>query len=148
MAQLLGGAMLDINPILLIATLAVFLTLIVTLNSWLYNPLFTFMNKRDDDIKKDLQKVGSNDDEINSINEKAEKIVMDAKLEVATLREKVIADAKELADSKIEARRAELASEYLEFEKSLNETKTKLENDLKSQIPVFKDALNAKFSQI
>jgi len=140
--------MLDINPILLIATLAVFLTLIVTLNSWLYNPLFTFMNKRDDDIKKDLQKVGSNDDEINSINEKAEKIVMDAKLEVATLREKVIADAKELADSKIEARRAELASEYLEFEKSLNETKTKLENDLKSQIPVFKDALNAKFSQI
>ena len=148
MAQLLGGAMLDINPILLIATLAVFLTLIVTLNSWLYNPLFAFMNKRDDDIKRDLQKVGSNDDEINSINAKAEKIVMDAKLEVATLREKVIADAKELADSKIEARRAELASEYLEFEKSLEKKKTKLENDLKSQVPVFKDALNAKFSQI
>ncbi len=148
MAQLLGGAMLDINPILLIATLAVFLTLIVTLNSWLYNPLFAFMNKRDDDIKKDLQKVGSNDDEINSINAKAEKIVMDAKLEVATLREKVIADAKELADSKIEARRAELASEYLEFEKSLNEQKMKLEEDLKSQVPVFKEALNAKFSQI
>ena len=148
MAQLLGGAMLDINPILLIATLAVFLTLIVILNSWLYNPLFAFMNKRDDDIKKDLQKVGSNDDEINSINAKAEKIVMDAKLEVATLREKVIADAKELADSKIEARRAELASEYLEFEKSLNEQKMKLEEDLKSQVPVFKEALNAKFSQI
>ncbi len=140
--------MLDINPILLIATLAVFLTLIVTLNSWLYNPLFTFMNKRDEDIKKDLQKIGSNDDEINSINKKAEKIVMDAKLDVATLREKVIADAKELADSKIEARRAELASEYLEFEKSLNEQKIKLEEDLKSQIPVFKEALNAKFSQI
>ena len=140
--------MLDINPILLIATLAVFLTLIVTLNSWLYNPLFAFMNKRDDDIKKDLQKIGSNDDEINSINAEAEKIVMDAKLEVATLREKVIADAKELADSKIEARRAELASEYLEFEKSLDEQKTQLEKDLKSQVPVFKDALNAKFSQI
>ena len=140
--------MLDINPILLIATLAVFLTLIVTLNSWLYNPLFTFMNKRDDDIKRDLQKVGSNDDEINSINAKAEKIVMDAKLEVATLREKVIADAKELADSKIEARRAELASEYLEFEKSLDEQKIQLENDLKAQVPVFKDALNAKFSQM
>ena len=148
MAQLLGGAMLDINPILLIATFIVFITLIVTLNSWLYNPLFAFMNKRDDDIKRDLQKVGSNDAEINSINEKAENIVMDAKLEVATLREKVIADAKELADSKIEARRAELASEYLEFEKSLDEQKTQLENDLKVQVPVFKDALNAKFSQI
>ena len=140
--------MLDINPILLIATLAVFLTLIVTLNSWLYNPLFAFMNKRDDDIKRDLQKIGSNDEEINAIKAKAEQIIMDAKLEAATLREKVIADAKELADSKIEARRAELASEYLEFEKSLDEQKTKLENDLKAQIPVFKEALNAKFSQI
>ena len=148
MAQLLGGAMLDINPVLLIATLAVFLTLIVTLNSWLYNPLFAFMNKRDDDIKKDLQKIGSNDEEINSINAQAEKIVMDAKLEAATLREKVIADAKELADSKIEARRAELASEYLEFEKSLNEQKTQLEKDLKAQVPGFKEALSAKFSQI
>ncbi len=148
MAQLLGGAMLDINPILLIATFIVFMTLIVTLNSWLYNPLFAFMNKRDDDIKRDLQKVGSNDDEINSINAKAQQIVMDAKLEVATLREKVIADAKELADSKIEARRAELASEYLEFEKSLDEQKQQLESDIKAQVPVFKDALDAKFSQI
>ena len=73
---------------------------------------------------------------------------MDAKLDAATLREKVIADAKELVESKLEARRAELAVEYTEFEKSLNESKEALENDLKSQVPLFKDALNAKFSQI
>ena len=148
MAQLLGGAMLDINPILLIATLVVFLTLIATLNSWLYNPLFAYMNKRDDDIKKDMQKAGTNDNEINELNNKAEQIVMDAKLEAATLREKVIADAKELAESKLEAKRAELANEYLEFEKTLDEAKEVLEKDLESQMPIFKDSLNAKFSQL
>ena len=140
--------MLDINPYLLLATLAVFFTLIATLNSWLYNPLFKYMNKRDDIIKNDMQKAGSNDNEINDLKAKADKIVMDAKLDAATLREKVIADAKELVESKLEARRAELAVEYIEFEKSLNESKEALENDLKSQVPLFKNALNAKFSQI
>ncbi|QOY53960.1 F0F1 ATP synthase subunit B' [Candidatus Sulfurimonas marisnigri] len=140
--------MLDINPILLVATFIVFLTLIITLNSWLYNPLFAYMNKRDEDIKKDLSKVGSNDDEINELHAKAQSIIDNAKLEAAALREKVIADAKELADSKIEAKRAELASQYLEFERSLAQSHEQLTNDLKSQVPLFKEAVKAKFSQI
>ena len=140
--------MLDINPILLIATLIVFLTLIAVLNSLLYNPLFAYMKKRDDDIKRDLNKVGSNDDEINELNQKAQSIIDNAKLEAAALREKVIADAKELADSKLEAKRAELAKEYEEFEKALSESREQLMSDLRSQMPLFKEAVKAKFSQI
>ncbi len=140
--------MLDINPILLLVTFVVFVSLIAVLNSWLYNPLFSFMTKRDEDIKKDLDKVGSNDDEITALNEKAESIIMNAKLEAAALREKVIADAKELAESKLEAKRAELASEYLEFEQTLAKSKDELTSDLMSQVPVFKEAVKAKFSQI
>lgn len=140
--------MLDINPILLLVTFVVFLSLIAVLNSWLYNPLFAYMNKRDDDIKKDLDKVGSNDDEINELNSKAKSIVMNAKLEASALREKVIADAKELAESKLETRRAELAKEYLEFEQSLAKSKEELTSDLMSQVPLFKEAVKAKFNQI
>jgi len=140
--------MLDINPILLLITFVVFVSLIAVLNSWLYNPLFAYMNKRDEDIKKDLERVGSNDEEINELNEKAASIIMNAKLEAAALREKVIADAKELAESKLEAKRAELAQEYLEFEQSLAQTKDELTADLMSQVPVFKEAVKAKFSQI
>ncbi|MDQ7043141.1 MAG: FoF1 ATP synthase subunit B' [Sulfurimonas sp.] len=140
--------MLDINPILLLVTFVVFVSLIAVLNSWLYNPLFSFMNKRDEDIKKDLAKTGSNDDEINALNEKANSIIMTAKLEASALREKVITDAKELAESKLEAKRAELASEYLEFEQSLAKAKDELTSDLMSQVPVFKEAVKAKFSQI
>ena len=140
--------MLDINPILLLATFVVFLSLIAVLNSWLYRPLFSFMDRRDEDIKKDLSKIGSNDDEIEALNAKAESIVNNAKLDAAALREKVVADAKELAESKLEARRAELASEYAEFEKSLAATRDELTADLMSQVPVFKTAVEAKFSQI
>ena len=106
------------------------------------------MNKRDDDIKRDLNKIGNNDDEIQSLNEKAASIITNAKLEASALREKVIADAKELADSKLEAKRAELANEYVEFEKSLAKTRDELKSDLRVQVPLFKEAVEAKFSQI
>jgi F-type H+-transporting ATPase subunit b len=140
--------MLDINPILLLVTFVVFVSLIAVLNSWLYNPLFAYMKKRDADIKKNLDQVNSTDDEISELHAKADTIIMNAKLEAAALREKVIADAKELADSKLEAKRAELATEYLDFEKSLAKSKDELTTDLMSQVPVFKEAVKAKFSQI
>ncbi len=140
--------MLDINPLLLLSTLVVFLILIAVLNSWLYRPLLSFMQKRDEDIKRDLSKVGSNDSEIKELLAKAESIVMNAKLEAAALREKVIADAKELADSRIEAKKAALANEYAEFERSLEEQREELKRELLANVPAFKDSLKLKFSQI
>jgi F-type H+-transporting ATPase subunit b len=146
--QLLGGDMLDINPILLAVTIIVFLALIAVLNSWLYRPLFAYMEKRDADIKKDLDEVGSNDEEIAALKAQAQSIVDNAKREVTELREKVIANAKELANSKIEAKRAELAKEYSEFETSLDGEREQIKVALLSQVPLFKEAVKAKFAQI
>ena len=140
--------MLDINPLLLLSTLVVFLILIAVLNSWLYRPLLSFMQKRDEDIKRDLSKVGSNDSEIRELLAKAESIVMNAKLEAAALREKVIADAKELAESRTEAKKAALANEYAEFEKALEEQREELKRELLANVPGFKESLKLKFSQI
>ena len=140
--------MLDINPVLLLATLGVFLLLIAVLNSWLYRPLLTFMEKRDEEIKKDLSKAGSNDSEIKELLKKAESIVMNAKLEAAALREKIIADAKELAESRIEAKKAALAKEYAEFESSLETNAQELKKELLVNAPAFKEALQLKFKQI
>jgi len=95
-----------------------------------------------------LQQVGSNDDEVSALIAKSEQTVMNAKLEAAALREKVIADAKELAQSKLDAKRAELAGEYLEFEKTLAQERKELNNALLSQAPLFKEAIKAKFSQL
>ena len=140
--------MLDISPLLLGITLIVFLILIAVLNSMLYKPLFAFMEKRDADIKNDLSLVGSNDSEIDAFNAEAEQIVNEAKLDAAALREKVISDAKELAMSKLDAKRAEIASEYAAFEKALDKEREELKATLASQVPQFKDAVTAKLSQI
>ena len=140
--------MLDINPLLLGITIVVFLILIAVLNSLLFKPLFTYMEERDASIKNDQDKVGNNDAEIAELTAEAQNIVNEAKLEAAAIREKVVADAKELAESKIEAKRAELAKDKAEFEKSLAETREELKNTLLSQVPLYKEAVKAKFSQI
>lgn len=140
--------MLDINPLLLGITIVVFLILIAVLNSLLFKPLFNYMEERDASIKNDQDKVGNNDAEIAELTAQAQSIVNEAKLEAAAIREKVIAEAKELADSKIEAKRAELAKDKAEFEKSLAETREELKNTLLSQVPLYKEAVKAKFSQI
>jgi F-type H+-transporting ATPase subunit b len=140
--------MLDINPLLLSITIVVFLILIAVLNSLLFKPLFNYMNERDASIKNDLDKVGNNDAEIAELTAQAHKIVNDAKLEAAALREKVIAEAKELAESKIEAKRAELAQDRAEFEKSLAQSRENLKSSLLSQLPLYREAVKAKFSQI
>ncbi len=140
--------MLDINPLLLGITIVVFLILIAVLNSLLFKPLFNYMNERDASIKKDQEAVGNNDAEIAELTAEAQNIINEAKLEAAAIREKVIAEAKELAESKIEAKRAELAKGKAEFEKSLAETRESLKNTLLSQVPLYKEAVKAKFSQI
>jgi len=140
--------MLDINPWLLSITIVVFLILIAVLNSLLFKPLFNYMEERDANIKSDNDKVGNNDAEIASLNAEAENIVNEAKLEAAAIREKVIAEAKELAESKIEAKRAELAKDKQEFDKSLAESREELKTTLLSQVPLYKEAVKAKFSQI
>jgi len=140
--------MLDISPILLTVTIVVFLILIAVLNSWLYRPLFAYMEKRDADIKNDLNEAGSTDDEVAALKAEAQSIINEAKRTVSELREKVIADARELANSKVDAKRAELAEKYSEFEMSLNEEREQIKVALLSQMPLYKEAVKAKFSQI
>ena len=140
--------MLDISPMLLGSTLIVFLVLIAALNSLLYKPLFSYMEKRDADIKKDMEHVGNNDSEIAAFHAKAEKIISDAKLEAAALREKVIAEAKALANSKIETKRAELAQEYATFESELSQERTRLIAALHNEVPAFQTAVSAKLNTI
>ncbi|MDD2829294.1 MAG: F0F1 ATP synthase subunit B' [Sulfuricurvum sp.] len=140
--------MLDISPMLLASTLIVFLVLIAALNSLLYKPLFSYMEKRDADIKKDLEEVGNNDAEIAAFHTTAEKIISDGKLQAHAMREKAVAEAKALAASKMEAKRAELALEYAKFEEAMSEERSRLSGVLALEIPNFEAAVSAKLNQI
>ena len=140
--------MLDINGGLLVASAVIFLIVLIILNRWLYKPLIKFMDDRDKSIKKDLENVTKNSGDVDEFYKQADNIVSKAKAEAHAIREKAINESKKLAEAKISSKKEELEKSYNEFITSLEEEKVGLKNSLLSQVPLFKESLKAKFSQL
>ncbi len=140
--------MLDINGGLLLASAIIFLIVLVILNKWLYKPLIKFIDDRDESIKKDLENVTKNSGDVDEFYKEADDIVSKAKAEANAIREKAINEAKKLAEAKISSKKEELEKGYNEFIIFLGEEKVGLKNSLLSQVPLFKESLKAKFSQL
>ncbi len=140
--------MLDIHVSLMLLVAVVFLVLLILLNSWLYQPLLRFMDERDKNIRRDLENVSFNTQEIDELNAKAEEVIANAKSEAAALRAKTIEESKLLAQSKLESKKEELEKRYQAFLEELKGEEAKLKSELLSQMPLFKESLKAKFSQI
>ncbi len=140
--------MLDIDPSLMLVVAVVFLILMALLNSWLYQPLLAFMDERDKSIRKDLESVSETSSDVEELKAKTEAIIAEAKNEAAAMRAKTIEESKLLAASKIEAKKEELEEKYKLFLDELKREEEELKSELLSQMPLFKESLKAKFSQI
>ena len=140
--------MLDLNPGLMLFVLVIFFSLLFLLDQMLYKPLLKFMDDRDASIAEDLKnakEMSGNSDELKA---KAEAILADAKAEANAIREKATNEAKALAESKIESKAKELESKYQAFIAELTKSKEELKTSLESQLPLFKESLKTKMSNL
>lgn len=140
--------MLDISPMLLLFTAVIFLALLVFLNKALYKPLLEFMENRDNVLEKDRKHINKNESDVVALEEEAKAIILEAKSEVAKQRAIVIEEAKEDIAKKLEQRKAELDEEYGIFTKDMENEKKELKNGLLAQMPLFKEGIKAKLSQL
>lgn len=140
--------MIDINPLLLLLVFAIFLISLVLLQKWLFKPMLAFMDNREKSIKNDLENVSSNSSEVDELHEEARKIIFDAKREAASIRESAQSEAKERSEKRLEEKKKELKESYDAFMSSLEEERGMLRNSLLSQMPLFKESLKAKLSQL
>ncbi|MDR1615203.1 MAG: F0F1 ATP synthase subunit B' [Campylobacteraceae bacterium] len=140
--------MLDINFVLLLSTTALFLALIAVLNKILYKPLLDFIDNRNNLIKKDLESATKNADDVSVYYNEANQIILDAKHEVASKRMELLASAKMDINKKLAAKKSKLEVEYNEFIKALESERVELKNALRSQMPLFREAVKAKLGKI
>ncbi len=140
--------MLDLHLPLMLFVLALFLILLVLLNTMLFQPLLKFMDDRDNSIAKDLEAAKGLSNNSEELIAKAEEIISEAKNEAAMIRQKAIEEEKRLAASKVETKLSELNQSYKIFLEELESEKKTLKNELLSQIPLFKESLKAKFSKL
>ena len=140
--------MLDIHLPLMLFVLVLFLTLLVLLNNMLFQPLLKFMDDRDASIAKDLKASKSLSGNTDELNAKADENISNAKNEAATIRQNAIDAEKTLAAEKVESKKSELDKEYTKFVEKLTSDKESLKESLLSQMPLFKESLKAKFSEL
>jgi F-type H+-transporting ATPase subunit b len=140
--------MLDISVGLLAISMVLFLGMLVILNKTLYTPLLKFMDDRKESIDKDLANAKRNGADVDTLLADADKIISDAKMKASSIREKAIAAEKELCDMKVNVKKKELEKELNEFLEALEVEKKAYKSVLISQIPLFKESLKTKTTQL
>jgi len=140
--------MLDINLSLMAVMLAVFFIMLYQLNNKLYKPLLKFMDDRDAAIAKDMDAARNMSGNTDALQAKAQANLDEAKMRAAKLRQEVVEEGKSRTSEALAQKQAELEAEKARYAAKLEEEKVTLQNALLSQIPLVKESLKAKFSQL
>ena len=140
--------MLDLHWQLMLVVLAIFFFLIYQLNNRLYGPLIKFVDDREESIARDLRESSTLSGDSDELLAKAKGNLDRAKNEAARIRQVAIEKMKEDNAVVLEEKLSDLEKEYGQFVKHLAEEKKSLESTLLSQLPLIKESLKAKFSQI
>jgi len=140
--------MLDIYPLLMAVTLVIFFVMLYQLNKTLYKPLLKFMDDRDAAIAKDMEAARNMSGNTDELQAKAKANLDEAKAAAAKLRQEVVEKEKAATAEAIAQKQAELEKRQEGFAAKLEEERVALQNALLSQIPLVKEGLKAKFSQL
>jgi F-type H+-transporting ATPase subunit b len=140
--------MLDINPILLVITLAVFVFLIKYLTKNLYDPLLKYMDDREARLQADRNSVNQNSSEIESLHKEAREALSKARAEAVSIKENTISNAKKSIAKKLAERKEALAKDYKSFQDSLSIERKKLQNQLQGNSASLETALKNRFASI
>jgi len=140
--------MLDINLSLMAVMLLVFFVMLYQLNKALYKPLLKFMDDRDAAIAKDMDAARNMSGNTNELQAKAQANMNEAKAVAAKLRQDVMEEGKTETAEAVVQKQTELEKMHADFSAKLEEEKVVLQNSLLSQIPLIKEGLKAKFSQL
>ncbi|WP_456432216.1 F0F1 ATP synthase subunit B family protein [Nitratifractor sp.] len=140
--------MLELSPGLMIVVLLIFFFLLYQLNDRLYKPLIRFMDERDRTIAADLEAAKNLSSDSDDLLKKAQENLDAARAEAARLRQEAIDAAKAETEKALTEKTAELEKEYEAFKARLGEEEKALSAAVLSEIPLIKEALKAKFTQL
>jgi F-type H+-transporting ATPase subunit b len=132
----------------MVIVLLIFFFLIYQLNNKLYQPLIRFMDNRERTIAKDLEAARNLSSDSDELLAQAQANLERARSEAARMRQEAIEAVKEENARAVEAKQASLEAAYQQFQARLEEERESLKSTVLSQMPLIKESLKAKFSQI
>lgn len=138
----------DMHSSIMLATMAIFLAMIVILNTMLYKPLLKFMDERNDSIKNDENKVKENSQEMLGVNDEVEIIHQNTREEIQKIKNEAISQAKEEAQKLLKSKKDEIDRRMASFYVELANQKQELQEHLLAKLPDLKQALQNNIKSI
>lgn len=138
----------DMHPSIMFATMAIFLAMIVILNTMLYKPLLKSIDERNDSIKNDEAKAKQYSQDISNANDEVEAIYANTREEVFKIKQQATNSAKEEANQIIKAKKEELERRMNSFYLELENQKKEFKENLSQYLPDLKQALQNNIKKI
>lgn len=138
----------DVHFSIMLATLIIFLAVMIILNSMLYKPLLKFIDERSASISNDEEKVKQNFAEMSNFNEEFERIKQATRDEIAEIKQKALNEARNKAEEELKQKRLETEQKMEIFYAELSKEKEKLEQELKLRLPLWQEALKNNLKNI
>ncbi len=138
----------DVHFSIMLATLVIFLAVMIILNSMLYKPLLKFIDERSASISNDEEKVKQNFAEMSNFNEEFERIKQATRDEIAEIKQKALNEARNKAEEELKQKRLETEQKMEIFYAELSKEKEELEQELKLRLPLWQEALKNNLKNI
>lgn len=133
----------DVHVSVMLATVAIFLAMIVILNAMFYKPLLKFMDDRAGSIENDENKVRDNSREILGVNDELENIHRATREEINKIKQNAIDLARQEAQQEFRTKKAELERKMTSFHADLKAQRQELKEHLIFDLPELKRALQS-----
>jgi F-type H+-transporting ATPase subunit b len=140
--------MLDISIVVMLIEAGIFLVTLILLNQWLFQPLLSFMDKRDVKLQEELKAVSSNTDEAKQYEEEIASIIENAKAKASKIKKEAIEEAKKEANAMVESEVSRIESAKVTFNEGLESKKAELRATLEANSAELKDMLSTKLKGI
>jgi F-type H+-transporting ATPase subunit b len=140
--------MLDISIVVMLIEAGIFLVTLILLNQWLFQPLLSFMDKRDAKLAEELKAVSSNTNEAKQYEEEIASIIESAKAEASKIKKEAIESAKKEANVMVESEVSRIESAKNTFNKELESKKAELRAALEANSSELKNMLSTKLKGI
>ncbi|MBZ7938772.1 F0F1 ATP synthase subunit B' [Campylobacter sp. W0014] len=138
----------DMHPSIMFATMAIFLAMIVILNTMLYKPLLKSIDERNDSIRNDENKAKQYSQDISSANDEIDAIYTNTREEVFKIKQQAMNAAKEEAQQAIKAKKEELERRMSSFYLELENQKKEFKENLDQYLPDLKQTLQNNIKKI
>lgn len=132
----------------MLVVFVVFMITMFMLNKFVFQPLFAFMDQRDQKVTNDLKLVTQEDNEMQRIEQEIHAILTNAKTKAFEAKEQQVEEAKKAANAKIERIQNENREKMDAFMVKLQENRDSMKNDLRASFGDIESLLVAKIKNI